>query len=943
MAVNRTAPSADNAAPEAQNIPAPAEASFKRLARSEPPLNSSVDSDEGISEDEGLQNVQYSPQHDEQCIIGISISRTQTRLISPQTPAAEKAAAVNDAEDERFANGETVDGTTGSPLSNAVLEHPFTLKALGEPYPADCQDAPGPHVRLSENNALTLPSPWHSSQKTRERSNPHRVALKGSIAANRSRSSSGPSGMINDLNIKKFLPTFNLPTLPRNSSFSQFSFPSMATLFTGHKDQPGSDGSFGRPKRANSMLTTFKTPLEPPSSQPSVREQQVSHDHPGSNPQAAEYCPPGTSTRVGTTGTVPITVQDRTSDDEQIASLHSPQERRRELRRATSDISLSLRRSMSLASSLGDNTRWDNVQDQVNSRFKAIIDSFQDSSLKMPKMPSINFHPFKPDFVIQSRTSTGIGDGGAHRVANMNGSTEPVLSKTSRQSSSNQPTYEISQQVPPKNSYPHFSRALENLEGDVVIMGGYRGSILRSAKPPHRQLWVPVKVGLNLRKVNLEVGLNPEDEENMEDQIIPSGMLTHIGPVDMSRRLFKRLRKCDNARNGKLRIWDYGYDWRLSPHLLSKKLIKFLEGLPSNTPGVAPGLTGATVIAHSLGGLITRHAVNQRPELFAGVVYAGVPQACVNILGPIRNGDEVLLSSRVLTAQVNFTLRTSFLLLPEDGKCFMDKETKEDYPVDFFDVNSWIKYRFSPCIAPPLPPIIRYEKKSLIGSVYGSLPSIQLPGKRTSGSFTPRKESSPDRSSSFTASAKEAVKNTGDTATTKAANLATESTTNNNDHTLAMQMGSAPSDPISPSVSTTVTVPRDAALTYLRRTLYQTLLFKTELHHLPSHTQTNRYPPIAVLYGKSVPTVYGAKVAGRDGIKRTDAYDDLAFAGGDGVCLATAAMAPRGYVVEKGGRVASGRGHVTLLGDLEGVGRCLRAVIEGRRRGIGLGLGVDGG
>jgi hypothetical protein len=34
-----------------------------------------------------------------------------------------------------------------------------------------------------------------------------------------------------------------------------------------------------------------------------------------------------------------------------------------------------------------------------------------------------------------------------------------------------------------------------------------------------------------------------------------------------------------------------------------------------------------------LGGLITRWAVNFRPDLFAGVVYAGVPQTCVNILG----------------------------------------------------------------------------------------------------------------------------------------------------------------------------------------------------------------------------------------------------------------------------------------------------------------------
>jgi hypothetical protein len=35
--------------------------------------------------------------------------------------------------------------------------------------------------------------------------------------------------------------------------------------------------------------------------------------------------------------------------------------------------------------------------------------------------------------------------------------------------------------------------------------------------------------------------------------------------------------------------------------------------------------------------------------------------------------------------------------------------------------------------------------------------------------------------------------------------------------------------------------------------------------------------------------------------------------------------------------VSSDRGHITLLGDLEAVGRCLHAVIQARRNGIGKG------
>ncbi|RHZ69077.1 hypothetical protein CDV55_108159 [Aspergillus turcosus] len=139
--------------------------------------------------------------------------------------------------------------------------------------------------------------------------------------------------------------------------------------------------------------------------------------------------------------------------------------------------------------------------------------------------------------------------------------------------------------------------------------------------------------------------------------------------------------------------------------------------------------------------------------------------------------------------------------------------------------------------------------------------------------------------------------------------------------------------------ATTSTIPRATALAYLERTLAEVKRFKQELAFNPAHQAENRYPPAAVLYGKSVPTVYGARVWSPDQIRRLDAYDDLAFAAGDGVCLASAAMLPPGYRIIKGGLVKSERGHVGLLGDLEGVGQCLRALVRGRREGVGLGPG----
>jgi hypothetical protein len=474
-------------------------------------------------------------------------------------------------------------------------------------------------------------------------------------------------------------------------------------------------------------------------------------------------------------------------------------------------------------------------------------------------------------------------------------------------------------------TYPILHEAMNELKGDVVVMGGYRGSVLRSAKPPHRQLWVPMKVGLNLRKVDLEVGLTREDEERMEETIIADGVLSHVGPVDICRRLLKRLQKCENTVRGDLRVHNYGYDWRLSPDLLSKRLIKYLESLPCNAPDVPPHKRGAWVIAHSLGGLIARHAVNQRPELFAGVLYAGVPQHCVNILGPLRNGDDVLLSSRVLTAQVNFTFRTSFALLPEKGHCFIDKRTKEEYRLDYFNADTWDEYRLSPCVNKPLP----------VASIArtGSAPIRKRFSTMLSNS------SADDTDMDSLATTETTASGSGSHAANNLASAA--------NHLKASHIAPTGEGLIGPTAnpkgsnSTTpntqpITITPAAAKAYLTRVLGEIRAFKCETVHNPAHQEKNNYPPFAVLYSKSVPTVYGARVASRESIKYTNAFDDLAFAAGDGVCLATAAMLPSGYRVIRDGLVKSERGHVGLLGDLEGVGACLRALVRGRREGVGI-------
>ncbi len=837
---------------------------------------------------------------DAHSLVGVSISRAAIHLMSPMTPAAEKAAAMDDSDGGGLLPSDE-DVTPPPEPVNSPLEERRQLQGFSSEPSLSVDRLPYPSLQ-----DLGFPSPWTAGPKPLvvDRPEETRSVLRGALDITKRRSLSGGADAL-----KKFL-----PSMPKAGSF----IPTMpsTSFFSSNSNQKSRSRAFSLYKEPGSI---------PPSSSTGGISSPV---QPASNNQSI--------------------VEDRRTSSASGSQLTA-------IRRVASDDSL-LYHSLSRASSLGDDTRFENHREMVNSRVKAIRDSLQDrSGFRLPAMPSM---PRVPSFSFAMNFAFNMNSGSTPNTWSANadsvgditpGNTEKKLgsllnsavatgmvgASVSRPEVATDSVRPIAEAL----SEGYLERAMADLTGDIVIMGGYRGSILRSAKPPHRQLWVPVKVGLNIRKVNLEVGLEPEDEERMEETIFPSGMLQNIGPVDISKRLLKRLRDCENAKNGKLRIWDYGYDWRLSPHLLCKRLVKFIESLPSNQQGIASKDKGALVIAHSLGGLITRHAVNQRPELFSGVVFAGVPQACVNILGPIRNGDAVLLSSRVLTAQVNFTFRTSFVLLPLEGYCFMDKITGEQYPVDYFNVDDWIRYRWSPCTDPPLPP--KSPPTGALANILkqGSLTSLQLSGRKLSNASA--KQTSPAQAQM--PSSPSPVHGTDNWRPQSLMALETDliPDAESRDRTLAPRMGNQ-SNPVqhghstSSSVSTAVTIPRDKAIAYLRRTLAETKQFKLELAHNLEHEEADRYPPFAIIYGKSVPTVYAAKVDGRDGIACADSYDNLAFASGDGVCLSREAMLPDGYHLVKGGRISSDRGHVTLLGDLNAVGRAIQAVTRGRAKGMGL-------
>lgn len=908
--------------------------------------NSLIYDTSNTSSGEDLSDIERIPTQDARRVLDVSLGPEQSRLTSPETPAPEKAAVieaaggffedgVEDAErDITEEESDELEDAKELVTRTAAHRHdPIPVKrphGAGQPIEWRQAEADAVEARASARKAtrsptksdVRLPSPWRAVPRKFQRSDQTKQFLRDGLRFSRrcsSGSESTTSGWRGALS--------GLPNLSLTSPFSSSQHDGVNEA--DNEGQPTKRSSYSGGFLAGNFQWSSRSSLN------SVEPGNLSRRERPSNPTRLvrrESSPLDSEEFTGTIGDL--------ASRPKLASLRSHNSY---LRRSTSDDSLTAARTMSHASSLGDDTRFSDVSAQVNNRMKALKDSWADSSVKLPSLPSMA--SLTPDFIREragSVTRKPAGTGTRERAqstADMRLPQEERASSPYRGEANNAPRSSANDSRF-ENTHPHMFKALSQMEGDLVILGGYRGSILRSARAPHRQLWAPVKVGLNIRKVDLEVGLEPGDDERATEKVIPGGMLTHVGPVDIAKRLFKRLRNCENSRSGKLRVHDYGYDWRLDPTYLSNQLQEFLKTLPCNQPGVPKEKRGAIVVAHSLGGLITRHAVNQQPSLFAGVIYAGVPRTCVNILGPLRNGDDVLLSSRVLTAQVNFTIRTSFALLPLDGRCFFDKETGEEYPVDFFDPQTWIDNRLTPCLARPLPPLVKPPEPT--GFFSGSMSSMAkaLPSLRKNSFPTrPRGASS---SKNLAQENTDSIKAAGIAAEPDASDLTTQgasslTVSNNNIDYSASQNGSVEDGELPSSISTTVTIPRDKALAYLTRTLASIKTFKQSLAFHEPHASANLYPPVAVIYGRNIPTVYGARVSGREGIKHADAYDALAFASGDGVVLAKAAMLPEGYRVARGGVVSSERGHVTLLGDLEAMGRCFNAIIQGRRRGVGIG------
>jgi len=142
------------------------------------------------------------------------------------------------------------------------------------------------------------------------------------------------------------------------------------------------------------------------------------------------------------------------------------------------------------------------------------------------------------------------------------------------------------------------------------------------------------------------------------DDVVPDEVMEAVGFVPVYRPLLALGRELSAHRRRP--FYAFAYDWRRDNLESVQRLLCFVMEV-SRAHGHRP----VQVVAHSMGGTLTLAAMHQRPDLFAGVLLAGVPTGpSVAFLEDLHLGAVAGLSRRVYAPEATFTYPSSFFTFP---------------------------------------------------------------------------------------------------------------------------------------------------------------------------------------------------------------------------------------------------------------------------------------
>lgn len=203
------------------------------------------------------------------------------------------------------------------------------------------------------------------------------------------------------------------------------------------------------------------------------------------------------------------------------------------------------------------------------------------------------------------------------------------------------------------------------LERPVILIPGTKGSILESGG---RTVWLAMRQLLP----GGEPLLYGEGESDVRATDVLS-RVTVIPGIAEFRPYFRMASALACGRD----TYFFAYDWRKNPAEHADALGALIERVTGET-GKKP-----SIIAHSMGGLITHYYMKRHADAVDRVAYVGVPfRPGLSFLEDIDKGSPTGLNRTILSAEALFSHPGSFALLPHQGSRLYRGQ-------DLMDENTW--------------------------------------------------------------------------------------------------------------------------------------------------------------------------------------------------------------------------------------------------------------
>lgn len=219
----------------------------------------------------------------------------------------------------------------------------------------------------------------------------------------------------------------------------------------------------------------------------------------------------------------------------------------------------------------------------------------------------------------------------------------------------------------------------------LVFIHGIKGSALTDDQG--KLHWLTLGQAMGFSKSRITLPTEWKDDTQARDALKPSGILegVYVIPRLVGEKVYDPFLRAAEGMNRP--FYAFAYDWRRDNLENLDLFIKFLK-----ETSAAHGNKKIQVVAHSMGGLITRAALAQSPELFHSVVFAGVPfNGGVGFLPDVHAGVPVAFNKTILSPEVLFTFPSVYTLFPVKGSRIYDGQTEVE--LDFYNPDDWGKHK----------------------------------------------------------------------------------------------------------------------------------------------------------------------------------------------------------------------------------------------------------